>query len=278
MASGKKNYFRHSFFARNDMKLLQLKDEIGIGYYFYYFSLLELCGEQAADEFRDEFEFHDSLIRSLWRINLKKSERIANKMHSVCLLEFEKREKSFYFKIPNLSKYLGKYTIKNDSNSSNKKKRKENKIKENKIKETNADKPKDSASLLSFDEFIRETFNTMLGDKFPKILKISAKRKNQIAICKKNLDLKTKNDWLQYFEIVKETKFLHGDNDRGWQASFDWLIKQDNALKVLEGSYRSAKKQTPQERAGEWLEKQVTITEEEAERLFEEKINGKFNK
>jgi len=132
MASGKKNYFRHSFFARNDIKMLMLKDAIGIGYYFYYFSLLELCGEESSEELSECYTFHDATIRSLWGVNLKKSERIAMHMNAVGLLEFKKGQKNFQFTIPNLSKYLGKYTNKKDPNIAIKeKKRKEKEIKEN---------------------------------------------------------------------------------------------------------------------------------------------------
>lgn len=139
MNKGQTNYFRHSFFARNDIKLLRLKDEVGIGFYFFYFSLLELCGENYSDQTGDEFVFHDSTIRSLWRVNLKKSERIAIKMSAIGLLEFEKRSKTFWFRVPNLPKYLGKYTKKDAKNSPNKERNKEinkeiNKEKEKEIK------------------------------------------------------------------------------------------------------------------------------------------------
>lgn len=133
MASGRKNYFRHSFFARNDLKLRLLRDEIGVGFYFYYFSLLELCGEESAEDFKGKFVFHNSIIRNLWGVNLKKSERIATAMHSVGLLLFEKQEKTFSFIIPKFLKFLGKYTNKIESKGPNK--IKENKIKRNKIKE-----------------------------------------------------------------------------------------------------------------------------------------------
>lgn len=36
------------------------------------------------------------------------------------------------------------------------------------------------------------------------------------------------------------TPFLRGENDRGWKASFDWLIENDtNLVRVLEGKYDS---------------------------------------
>jgi len=39
------------------------------------------------------------------------------------------------------------------------------------------------------------------------------------------------------FEMAGKSQFLNGDNDRGWKADFDWLIKPENAIKVLEGRY-----------------------------------------
>lgn len=34
-----------------------------------------------------------------------------------------------------------------------------------------------------------------------------------------------------------ESDFLNGKNDRGWVATFDWLMKPNNFVKVLEGNY-----------------------------------------
>lgn len=133
MASGKKNYFRHSFFARNDIKLLELRELVGVGFYFYYFSLLEQCGEQSESELKEKYVFHNSTIRKLWSVNLEKCRTISTHLNAVGLLEFKKLENSFEFTIPNLAKYLGRYESKFPSNSSNK--IKENKIKENKIKQ-----------------------------------------------------------------------------------------------------------------------------------------------
>ena len=138
MASGRKNYFRHSFFARNDIKMRHLRDQLGVGFYFYFFSLLEQCGEASCESLKENYEFHDSIIRDLWGVNLKKCVHVASVMSAVGLLLFEKREKTFYFEIPNFAKYLGKYESKLQTNTSNK--RKEKKRKENEIKEIkNAD-------------------------------------------------------------------------------------------------------------------------------------------
>lgn len=132
MASGKKNYFRHSFFARDDLKLRMLRDEIGTGFYFFYFSLLELCGTQCEDKAKTYFEFHESQIRQLWDIKPARCQYYATAMDACCLLKFKKAGKTFQFTIDNFPKFLGKYQNKNKTKTPNK--RKENKIKENKIK------------------------------------------------------------------------------------------------------------------------------------------------
>lgn len=42
----------------------------------------------------------------------------------------------------------------------------------------------------------------------------------------------------ELFRKVSESKFLNGDNDRSWKASFDWVFENDkNWVKVMEGNY-----------------------------------------
>ena len=43
---------------------------------------------------------------------------------------------------------------------------------------------------------------------------------------------------LQAIENIKESSFLKGQNSKGWTITFDWLVKPNNFLKVLEGNYR----------------------------------------
>ena len=54
--------------------------------------------------------------------------------------------------------------------------------------------------------------------------------------------------WLEVIKKICDSSFCNGENDRGWKADFDFLIKPDTATKVLEGKYsgRQSKKQAPQ--------------------------------
>ena len=47
------------------------------------------------------------------------------------------------------------------------------------------------------------------------------------------------------FRNAQASEYLKGDNRRGWRATFDWIIKPDHFLKVLEGNYNSAKQEQP---------------------------------
>ena len=39
------------------------------------------------------------------------------------------------------------------------------------------------------------------------------------------------------FRTAESSPFLTGTNDRKWKATFDWLIQEDNMVKVLEGNF-----------------------------------------
>lgn len=42
---------------------------------------------------------------------------------------------------------------------------------------------------------------------------------------------------LRAIELVRNSSFLMGNGNRGWQATFDWLIAPSNFQKVIEGTY-----------------------------------------
>jgi len=44
--------------------------------------------------------------------------------------------------------------------------------------------------------------------------------------------------WISVVKEISQNNFCLGRNDRGWKANFDWLLKPDTHLKVMEGNYR----------------------------------------
>lgn len=49
---------------------------------------------------------------------------------------------------------------------------------------------------------------------------------------------------IQVLENASKSSFLAGQNQRGWTADFDWLIKPENFVKTLEGKYDDKLKPT----------------------------------
>ena len=87
---------------------------------------------------------------------------------------------------------------------------------------------------------------------FPKVTKLSETRKKSI---KARLNSYNFDDFEKLFEKAQSSDFLKGKNSRDWQANFDWLIKDNNMAKVLDGNYDNKGSKTQN--------KTSTISEEE---------------
>jgi hypothetical protein len=64
-------------------------------------------------------------------------------------------------------------------------------------------------------------------------------RRNKLVISTTRDYFKTIEDWQGYFGRIFESKFLTGDNKRGWKADFEWSLVGNNAINVLEGRYEN---------------------------------------
>lgn len=69
---------------------------------------------------------------------------------------------------------------------------------------------------------------------FPKVTTLSEARKKAI---KARLNTYTVEDFKKLFEMAEASNFLKGGNARNWTANFDWLLKDANMAKVLDGNY-----------------------------------------
>ena len=79
---------------------------------------------------------------------------------------------------------------------------------------------------------------------FPSVKSLSEARKKAI---KARLNTYTIEDFKQCFENAESSSFLKGGNDRNWSANFDWLIKDSNMAKVLDGNYADKKTEKQQQ-------------------------------
>jgi predicted phage replisome organizer len=74
---------------------------------------------------------------------------------------------------------------------------------------------------------------------FPRLTKLSESRKKAIRA---RFNQYTIEDFKQMFEFAEESDFLKGSNGRNWTATFDWMIKDSNMAKILDGNYKNTEK------------------------------------
>lgn len=89
---------------------------------------------------------------------------------------------------------------------------------------------------------------------FPKVQSITEERKKAI---KARLNKYSVEDFQRLFDLAEASDFLKGANNRNWQATFDWLIKDSNMGKVLDGNYNNREKtqaQAPTNKLAQELE------------------------
>lgn len=83
-------------------------------------------------------------------------------------------------------------------------------------------------------EEIRDLYNEICTS-FPKVRSLSEARKK--AIKARMANGYTVDSFRELFQRAEASSFLKGKNDRNWQATFDWLIKDSNMAKVIDGNY-----------------------------------------
>ena len=109
---------------------------------------------------------------------------------------------------------------------------------------------------------------------YPQVFRLSDARKDKISIRMEEFS-KGGLDGLEVaktiFEKMQESKFLRGDNKRGWKASFDWIFEnQKNWVKIIEGTYDEKTPVVPQggKTAMPGKIQQMADNTEEAKRLL----------
>lgn len=76
-----------------------------------------------------------------------------------------------------------------------------------------------------------------------RLLKLTQNRRRAAKrLAQSGLDLET---ICAAFQRADASAFLSGQGERGWKADFDWMIREDNLLKVLEGKYDNAPQPEP---------------------------------
>jgi hypothetical protein len=97
------------------------------------------------------------------------------------------------------------------------------------VKSATADQP------LTIEE-VAGDWNAMAAELgLPTVRKITAARRRAFK-CRLR-EWPDLEDWQRAFRHIRANPWMHGDNPRGWQADFDFLLQPKSFTKLLEGSY-----------------------------------------
>lgn len=96
-------------------------------------------------------------------------------------------------------------------------------------------KPRDSSES-EYCKMVANSYNTICSN-LTKVQKVTEKRKRAIKKAKK--DIEEFGGWDKFFSCVASSRFLNGQNKDGWKADFDWLLKPDKMIKIIEGGYQT---------------------------------------
>lgn len=101
------------------------------------------------------------------------------------------------------------------------------------IRERDRDRDKSKRENIDYQKIVDMYNDTCVS--FPRLKTLSDNRKKTIK-ARFNSGY-TYDDFKNLFQKAESSSFLKGSNNRNWSATFDWLIKDSNIAKVLDGNY-----------------------------------------
>lgn len=88
-----------------------------------------------------------------------------------------------------------------------------------------------------------ELWNNAITDPESRLRKCLVEVPSWRKLCEEFGPTRPVSEWELIFKKCAASSFCNGKNDRGWTASFDWLMKDpENAQKVLDGNYEDPPK------------------------------------
>jgi len=192
------------------------------------------------------------------------------------MLNIKKTNKYSLVTVLNWDKYQGQRTS-NEQQLNNKRTSNEQQLNTNKndknVKNVKNEKKED----ICYQQIADMYNNTCVS--FPRLTKLSDARKKAI---KARLKTYTADDLQKAFTLAEQSDFLKGANNRNWSATFDWMLKDTNLAKILDGNYtnNSNKTGSTEKQLPAWWDNQDLIKtdpefdEEEFDRKIEELRNS----
>lgn len=235
VTGGRMKFFKHFTDAdRGSLHDIMNRKEFGVASYGRYWLFIEMCVQELEKEPQQEFTldqmrftFTSRQLREKLRIKQTNLRHLLDIWQTEVVLLYTCVEDKFNFYVPN---------ILNSIDRDSKRARTERAMAAPKKKKENKKKSIDGSSAFVAQTFL-DLWNSAAHPDLPKVLEIKGRRLS--AASARWAENPSREYWSDVISKLNERPFCVGQNDRGWKANIDWLIKPDTATKILEGMYQS---------------------------------------
>lgn len=212
-----------------------------------------------------------------WGWSITKTKKFLEVLQSEKMLTYKSNSKNTVYAIVNFNNYQEKQEYKNNTEITQKENRKktEKNQKETNKNDKNDKNDKNIFNNLSNDKLfvpLLQRWNE-LHENIPKVntLKKDTQRYKMLT---QRINEYGQEKVLQAIDNIKKSQFLQGNNNKGWTITFEWFVRPNNFIKVLEGNYADKKIPKGNFAKGKYIEQQDILTEEEKAELMKNQNNG----
>lgn len=248
MAAKDKKYYwlklKRDFFKRHDIQIIEDMDN-GKDYILFYLKLLcESVDHDGNLRFSEQIPYNEKMLATITNTNVdivRNAIKIFSELGMMDVLddgtiymnEVSKMLGSETYwaerkRIQNERKKIGVGNFPTESNSFPTSPSKSIEIETDKEKEIEIEK----RERINYQEIVDMYNDTCVS--FPQLKALSDARKKAIKARLKTYSL---DDFKLMFTKAEASSFLKGGNDRNWSATFDWMLKDANMAKILDGNY-----------------------------------------
>jgi predicted phage replisome organizer len=249
MAESKKYFWlrlKRDFFKRHDIQIIEAMPN-GKDYILFYLKLLcESVDHEGHLRFSEQIPYNEQMLSTITNTNVdvvKQAIKIFTELGMMDVLDdgtlfMHEVEKMLGFETEWAQKkrdYRNRIEDKARTKKDNVRQEIEKEIEIEKELEIEIEKKKER---INYQKIVDIYNNTCVS--FPRVSILSDSRKKAI---KKMLDKYTIEDFKLMLKKAEASPFLKGAGDSNWSANFDWMIKDSNMVKILDGNYDERPKQ-----------------------------------
>lgn len=210
-----------------------------------------------------------------WGWSTTKTKKFLNVLQNEKMLTYKSNSKNTVYSIVNYNDYQEKQEYKNNTEVTQKKHRSNTEVTQ---KNTNKNDKNDKNDKNIFNNLSKDKLFVPLIQKWNElpdaITKISTLKKDtqRYKMLSQRISEYGIDKVLEAIEKIKQSSFLQGSNNKGWTITFEWFVRPNNFVKVLEGNYTNKKIQKGNFIKGRYIEQKDILTEQEkVERLKNER-------